>query len=315
MSFLIFIITFNGWTKIQGDDGGIFRSKHGRLCHRCVDAVRWNADVFVVFFVEKNLRSLKCKLNKQNGKYRWFLTIQNWVIDATSTFCDIVLKCMCDYTDWFSLCYLFLSSHFKPRHPHHPHTHICFEPFLDEKILWNRPHQCIQACERMVTRQVGGERQGTADLPCHMVWRDVMQLGTKLESSSNVDQCISWFRRAKDWQWDTMIDVFFFFSQSSSYNGFFHLNCSRYKLKAFNIGKGCKSQIKFERVLKCDHAFVVILFGWLAKGLLLPLGQYHVAALHCVRWSVRSVSAFAWISVRVSARILDLVSNALVCDG
>lgn len=123
MSFLIFIITFNGWTKIQGDDGGIFRSKHGRLCHRCVDAVRWNADVFVVFFVEKNLRSLKCKLNKQNGKYRWFLTIQNWVIDATSTFCDIVLKCMCDYTDWFSLCYLFLSSHFKPRHPHHPHTH------------------------------------------------------------------------------------------------------------------------------------------------------------------------------------------------
>ena len=92
----------------------------------------------------------------------------------------------------------------------HTHTHICFEPFLDEKILWNRPHQCIQACERMVTRQVGGERQGTADLPCHMVWRDVMQLGTKLESSSNVDQCISWFRRAKDWQWDTMIDVFFF---------------------------------------------------------------------------------------------------------
>ena len=192
------ITTFNGWTKIQGDDGGIFRSKHGRLCHRCVDVVRWNADClfFVVdFFVEKNLRSLKCRLNKQYGKYRWFLTIQNWVIDATSTFCDI---CMCDYTDWFSLCHLFLSSHFKPRHPHHPHTHL-FWTILGRKILWSRPHQCIQACERMVAGQVGGERQGTADLPCHMVWRDVMQLGTKLENSRNVDQCMSWCWRAKEW--------------------------------------------------------------------------------------------------------------------
>ena len=145
---------------------------------------------------------------------------------------------------------------------------------------------------------------------CDVMWCSLVQNLKVLAMLINAFLDFEELKTDNEIQW-----LMFFFSQSSSYNGFFHLNCSRYKLKAFNIGKGCKSQIKFERVLKCDHAFVVILFGWLAKGLLLPLGQYHVAALHCVRWSVRSVSAFAWISVRVSARILDLVSNALVCDG
>ncbi len=66
------------------------------------------------------------------------------------------------YVSSFLYVSFLLSSHFI-LYPHYS-THICFgSPFLDEKNPVNfRPHQCIQACERMVARQVGGERQGMA---------------------------------------------------------------------------------------------------------------------------------------------------------
>ena len=39
------------------------------------------------------------QIEETYGKYMWIMSIQNWVIDATYSFYDIVLKCMCDYTD------------------------------------------------------------------------------------------------------------------------------------------------------------------------------------------------------------------------